>query len=193
MKFWKLGWGQKEPVHFTPTASERFPIEVAQAFEPIDEVIRNVDRTGSPPGTLLCSFPDPAPGTSLNQFRFQLYRENGVLPGVIGYLENGIDPDWKNTFEMWKPQWDQFCRSFEIHGNTTRTLDIPPSPVNVMWIQKPNSLGFVRLSLGDYREKKLDQDVLEALWKWMLDVPPEAIVEGTFIIMLGHEPWFPEE
>jgi hypothetical protein len=76
MKFWKLGWGQKEPVHFTPTASERFPIEAAEAFEPIGEVIRNVDRTGSPPGTLLCSFPDPAPGTSLNQFRFQLYREN---------------------------------------------------------------------------------------------------------------------
>ncbi|KAJ5434135.1 hypothetical protein N7491_004730 [Penicillium cf. griseofulvum] len=131
MKFWKLGWGQKEPAHFTPSASEHFPIEAAEAFEPLDEIVRNVHRTGSPPGTLLCSFPDPASGTSLNQFCFQLYRENGVLPGLVGYLEK--------------------------------------------------------------EKKKLDRDVLEALWKWMLDVPPEAIVQGTFIIMLGYESWFPEE
>ncbi|OQE41246.1 hypothetical protein PENCOP_c005G06946 [Penicillium coprophilum] len=202
---------QEQSEHFTPEAVERFPIEAAEAFELEDEVIRRLHRTGSPPGSLLCSFPDPAPATTLNQFRFQLYRENGVWPGLTGYLEkyvnashlvwsmcamladSNIDPDYKDTFELWRAQWRQFDKSFEIHGNTTRTMDVPPSPVTVMWIQKPNSLSYVQLRLNEYKEKERDREALEALWKWMLDVPAEAIVEGTFIIKLGYEPWFPKE
>ncbi|KAJ5950598.1 uncharacterized protein N7479_009011 [Penicillium vulpinum] len=208
MKFWKLTEATKQS---EPKQTERFPIEAAEAFDPKEDVIRRAERTGSPPGTLLCSFPDPAPGTSLNQFRFQLHRANGVQPGVFGYLEkyvnsthlvwsmcailadSGIDPAWKDTFELWRPQWRQFAKSFEIHGNTMCTMDTPASPVTEMRIQRPNSLAFVTLTVGDPNEKQIDRNVLEDLWKWMLDTPPEAIIEGAFIIRLQHEEWFPEE
>ncbi|KAJ5382558.1 hypothetical protein N7517_000469 [Penicillium concentricum] len=212
MKFPKISRFKEQSEHFTPEAVERFPIEAAEAFEPQDEFIRRIYRTGSPPGTLVCSFPEPAPATSLNQFRFQLYRENGVWPGLTGYLDkyvnlthlvwsmcamladSNIDPDWTNTFEIWRTEWRQFNKSFEIHGNTTRTLDVPPSPVDVIWIRKPNSLKYVQISLSEYKEKYDDHDILHALWKWMLhDVPAEAIVEGTYLIKLGYEPWFPKD
>ncbi|KAJ6143552.1 hypothetical protein N7471_003005 [Penicillium samsonianum] len=203
MKFRKSDKAPKQP--------ERFPLEAAEAFEPEDDIIRQSHRTGSPPGTLLCVFPDAAPGTSLNQFRFQLHRENGVQPGLVGYLEkyvsathlvwsmcailadSSIDPDWKDTFEMWRPQWQPFAKSFEIHGNTTRTLDVPPSPVSVMWIQAPHNLDMYKLYTVSHKEKKRDKEALEDLWRWMLNVPPEAIVQGAFIIKLGVEPWFPGE
>ncbi|KAJ5418958.1 uncharacterized protein N7487_002508 [Penicillium crustosum] len=181
MAIWKREKDQKQ--------TQRFPIEVAEAFEPEDDLLRQAQRTGSPPGNLLCMYPDAAPGTSLNQFRFQLHRENGVQPGLVGYLEkyvgaahlvwsmcalladSGIDPEWKDTFEVWRPQWRQFATSFEIQGNTSRTLNVPPRQL----------------------ENKRDRDALDDLWKWMLDVPPEAIVNGVYIIKLGVEPWFPGE
>lgn len=203
MGIWKRDKGQNQ--------TQRFPLEAAEAFEPEDDLHRQSQRTGSPPANLLCLFPDAAPGTTLNQFRFQLHRENGVQPGLVGYLEkyvgaahlvwsmcalladSGIDPDWKDTFEVWRPQWRQFATSFEIQGNTSRTLDVPPSPVSIMWIQAPNSLDTYKLYAVNHKEKKRDQDALEDLWRWMLDVPPEAIVNGVYIIKLGVEPWFPGE
>ncbi|KAJ5493956.1 hypothetical protein N7463_010043 [Penicillium fimorum] len=175
MKFPKFSGAKEQSEHFTPEAVERFPIEAAEAFQPEDE----------------------------------LYRENGVWPGLTGYFEryvnlthlvwsmcamladSNIDPDWTGTFGMWRTEWRQFNKSFEIHGNTTRTLDVPPSPVNVIWIQKPNSLKFVQIGLSEYKEKYDNRSILQALWNWMLyDVPPEAIVEGTYIIKLGYESWF---
>ncbi|EKV05790.1 Oxidoreductase, N-terminal [Penicillium digitatum] len=203
MKFGKPDKDQKQP--------QRFPLEVAEAFEPEDDLFRALHRTGSPPGTLLCFFPEAAPSTSLNQFRFQLHRENGVQPGLMGYLEkyisathlvwsmcalladSGIDPDWTDAFEVWRPQWRQFAKSFEIHGNTLRTLDVPPSPVRIMWIQAPNGLDTYTLYAVNHQEKMRDQDALDDLWRWMLDVPPEMIVHGVYTIKLGFEPWFPGE
>ncbi|CAG7947676.1 unnamed protein product [Penicillium nalgiovense] len=203
MKFWKFD-KNKAP-------KERFPIEASETFEPEDDMYRQLHRTGSPPGNLLCYFPDPVPETTLNQFRFQLHRENGVQPGLVGYLEkyvsathlvwrmcalladSNIDPEWKDTFEMFRPQWRQFAKSWEIHGNTSRTLDLPASPVRVMWIRKPHNLDMYKLYAVNPKEKKRDQEALEDLWRWMLDAPPEVIVNGAFIIKLGVESWFPGE
>ncbi|OQE12727.1 hypothetical protein PENFLA_c064G05796 [Penicillium flavigenum] len=203
MKFWKSG-KDKAP-------KERFPLEAAEAFEPEEDMYRQMHRTGSPPDNLLCYFPDPAPETTLNQFRFQLHRENGVQPGLVGYLENyvsathlvwsmcalladsNIDPEWKDTFEMFRPQWRQFAKSWEIHGNTSRTLDPPASPVRVMWIRKPHNLDMYKLYAVNPKEKKRDKEALEDLWRWMLDAPPDMIVKGAFIIKLGVESWFPGE
>ena len=204
MKFWKGIKAPKQP-------PQRFPLEVAEAFGPDEEIFRRLHRTGSPPGNLFCLFPDPTPGKSLNQFRFQLHRENGILPGLVGYLEkyssashlvwsmcalladSGIDPDWTDAFEMWRPQWRHFANSFEIQGNTSRTLEIPPSPVRVMWIRKPHNLDMYKLYAVNPKAKKRDQESLEDLWRWMLDAPPEVIVQGAFVIKLEVEPWFPGE
>ncbi|KAI3199016.1 hypothetical protein CBS147311_6100 [Penicillium roqueforti] len=204
MKFWKCIRAPKQQ-------PQRFPLEVAEAFEPEEEIIRRLNRTGSPPGNLLCLFPDPTPRTSLNQFRFQLHRENGVLPGLVGYLEkyssashlvwsmcalladSGIDPDWTDAFEMWRPQWRQFANSFEMQRNISRALDIPPSPVRVMCVRKPHSLDMYKLYAVNPKAKKRDQEGLEDLWRWMLDAPPEVIVQGAFPIKLEVEPWFPGE
>jgi hypothetical protein len=191
---------------------ERFPIEQAVICEPEDEVHRRKYRTGSPPGNLLSLFPDPVPVVKgLNQFRFQLHRDNGVMPGLFGYLEkyvsathlvwsmcasladSGIDPEWTRTFEMWRPQWREFSKSFECHGNTKRTLPIAASPVREMWIQKPNSLDVFKLRVVYHREKQRDRDDLEALWRFMLDVEPEVVLGGAYLITLKNESWFPYE
>ena len=131
-------------------SKERFSLEAVEAFEPEEDMYRQSHRTGSPPGNLLCYFPDPALKTTLNQVRFQLHRESGVQPGLVGYLEkyvsathlvwsmcvlladSNIDPEWKDAFEMFRPQWRPFAKSWKTHGNTSRTLDLPASPVRVM-------------------------------------------------------------
>ncbi|KAJ5481996.1 hypothetical protein N7475_000808 [Penicillium sp. IBT 31633x] len=190
---------------------KRFPIEEAHTCEPEDEVHRRTYRTGSPPKNLLSIYPDPAPKTTLNQFRFQLRRDKGPLEGLFGYLDkyvsathlvwsmsavladSNIDTEWTKTFEMWRPQWREFSKSFECHGNTERTLEIAASPVREMWIQKPNSLEVFKLRVVYHKEKQRDRDDLEALWKFMLDVEPEKIVEGIFFITLKYESWFPYE
>lgn len=190
---------------------KRFPVEVADTTEPLDEVHRRTYRTGSPPATLLCEFPEPAPMPTLNQFRIQIHRDNGVLPGIFSYLEkyvsathmvwsmcavladSGIDPEWTKTFEMWRPQWREFSKSFECHGNTKRTLPIAASPVREVWIQRPDNLKVFKLRVDYFQDKQRDRDDLETLWKWMLEVSCKKIVDRVYLVTLKHESWFPSE
>ncbi|KAJ5793807.1 hypothetical protein N7457_000406 [Penicillium paradoxum] len=194
-----------------PKRPKRFPNEQAIICEPEDEVHRRRFRTGSPPATLLCEFPDPAPKATLNQFRFELVRDKGAEPGLFGYLgkyvcathlvwsmcaalaDCNIDPEWTKTFEMWRPQWREFSKSFEYHGNTERTVVIAPSPVREMWIQRPDNREVFKLRVDYFQERERDRDDLDDLWKFMLKVPLKQIVDKAFLITLKHESWFPYE